>query len=464
MLGATIKIGDAQVEKPKLILDAESDIAHIPGAHFHPKSTSSFLQLDTFDFYDQDFALCTVCFSTNPQISDFALERSLREECGAQIRYFSPLVVDDAKAQYLRDMGNKVLLNWPLQKRGYNYRFYLVDSEQPSASACPAGNIYVTTGMMGALESDLELEAILAHEIAHVERRHAYRQYRRAQRGNLISAILGIAGAVAVGAATDNPGAAVLTGAAVAAIANTATSIALYGYSRREETEADSYALTYVIGQYGEEGNRLMLSVLSKLQYLSTKDGVLTEIPRMFNSHPDIHNRIAKAKAARVEAFAVPVKYGAYNKADELLILLSFEYQALFDYVEVEQIVVTGEGEGIRAPTSSIGSGKKTRSLFDQFPKRESKRVRQLQLFATVESTGRLARGAEISSITLRIDDTEVTLDNAEDTKVFPADWVGINFSVNDTESFLGDGITLVEVDTSYWDEISYWAPIESGR
>ena len=41
-----------------------------------------------------------------------------------------------------------------------------------NAFAVPGGRIFVTTGLAGALETEAALQAVLAHEIAHVESRH----------------------------------------------------------------------------------------------------------------------------------------------------------------------------------------------------------------------------------------------------------------------------------------------------
>ncbi len=42
--------------------------------------------------------------------------------------------------------------------KGYNYKFYAVDNEITNAFAVPAGKVYITTGLLNAMESDEELE------------------------------------------------------------------------------------------------------------------------------------------------------------------------------------------------------------------------------------------------------------------------------------------------------------------
>ena len=43
--------------------------------------------------------------------------------------------------------------------------------------ATPTGKIFITTALMDALESEQEVEALLARAIAHVENRHSLKQY-----------------------------------------------------------------------------------------------------------------------------------------------------------------------------------------------------------------------------------------------------------------------------------------------
>ncbi len=57
------------------------------------------------------------------------------------------------------------------QKR-FAFKFYIIESEDPNAMALPGGNILVTSGLLGLLETPEELASVLAHETAHVSERH----------------------------------------------------------------------------------------------------------------------------------------------------------------------------------------------------------------------------------------------------------------------------------------------------
>jgi beta-barrel assembly-enhancing protease len=69
-----------------------------------------------------------------------------------------------------RERPERVLDNrpWPLA----GYRFLVLPVDEKRATASPGGTVMVTTGLLRALQSEEELAAVLAHEVAHVQRGH----------------------------------------------------------------------------------------------------------------------------------------------------------------------------------------------------------------------------------------------------------------------------------------------------
>nr|WP_228530554.1 MULTISPECIES: M48 family metalloprotease [Myxococcaceae] len=69
-----------------------------------------------------------------------------------------------------RDRPEHVLDNrpWPLA----GYRFLVLPLAEPRATASPGGTVMVTAGLLRELKSEEELAAVLAHEVAHVQRGH----------------------------------------------------------------------------------------------------------------------------------------------------------------------------------------------------------------------------------------------------------------------------------------------------
>lgn len=54
------------------------------------------------------------------------------------------------------------------------YSFKLLYSPLPMAEALSTGTVYVSTGLVALLDNEAQLSYVLAHEIAHVEKAHAY--------------------------------------------------------------------------------------------------------------------------------------------------------------------------------------------------------------------------------------------------------------------------------------------------
>lgn len=78
--------------------------------------------------------------------------------------------VGNSSAPDRADRAERVLENrpWPLA----GYRFLVLPLEEPRATASPSGTVMISTGFLRKLESEEELAAVLAHEVAHVQRGH----------------------------------------------------------------------------------------------------------------------------------------------------------------------------------------------------------------------------------------------------------------------------------------------------
>jgi len=62
--------------------------------------------------------------------------------------------------------------------RDLMWQSHVYDDEFPNAYAVPGGYIYVSTGMLGMLENEAQLVAILAHEVGHHEGRHSILRFQ----------------------------------------------------------------------------------------------------------------------------------------------------------------------------------------------------------------------------------------------------------------------------------------------
>ena len=85
----------------------------------------------------------------------------------AYVVYDNPAVtarVNDVGQNVVEASGNP---------HAFDFRFFVINSSDPTAFAVPGGYVYITSSLLENLRSEDELAAVLAHEIGHVNERHA---------------------------------------------------------------------------------------------------------------------------------------------------------------------------------------------------------------------------------------------------------------------------------------------------
>jgi hypothetical protein len=101
-------------------------------------------------------------------------ERMLGFECLAlYIGNRPPLDEAHPATCYVRYVGQRVADGSSLPYSAAGLDFVVLNEPEANARAIPGGPILVTTGMLTLLESEEELAAVLAHEVGHLEERHA---------------------------------------------------------------------------------------------------------------------------------------------------------------------------------------------------------------------------------------------------------------------------------------------------
>jgi predicted Zn-dependent protease len=58
---------------------------------------------------------------------------------------------------------------------GYEFKFHIMEDTNVNAFAIPGGHVVILTGLLESADSAEEVAGVLAHEIAHVTRRHSLR-------------------------------------------------------------------------------------------------------------------------------------------------------------------------------------------------------------------------------------------------------------------------------------------------
>ena len=97
----------------------------------------------------------------------------------------APLVDDPAKQAYVNRLGRWLALH--SGRPALPWKFCIVDSDDFNAFSTPGGYVLITRGLFERMRSEAELAGVLAHEIAHVERKHHLEALQRSLRDQSLS-------------------------------------------------------------------------------------------------------------------------------------------------------------------------------------------------------------------------------------------------------------------------------------
>ncbi|MBI4422116.1 MAG: M48 family metalloprotease, partial [Elusimicrobia bacterium] len=111
------------------------------------------------------------------------LEKAMGREAAASLAARHGFYDEEETLRYVNLVGLAVAR--ASERSGVEYRFGILNTEDLNAYAAPGGYIFVTKGLLKVLTDEAMLAGVLAHEIQHVERRHAVNALRK---GNLVRA------------------------------------------------------------------------------------------------------------------------------------------------------------------------------------------------------------------------------------------------------------------------------------
>jgi predicted Zn-dependent protease len=162
------------------------------------------------------------------------------------------------------------------------WEFKVMDSPVVNAFAAPGGYIFVTRGLLAAVNDEAELAGVLAHEIGHVTARHSARNYSQS-----LLAGLGIQLGTALAGSY---------GQVLGPLLEAGTGLLFLKYSRDDERQADALGVEYA-SKAGYDTNR-MADFFTTLQRQETlEDGAGSGLPEWFSSHPSPVDREAAVRA-----------------------------------------------------------------------------------------------------------------------------------------------------------------------
>jgi predicted Zn-dependent protease len=97
-------------------------------------------------------------------------ERQIGEEVSARVCEEFGVVQDKDVTKYVTLVGS--VLTQASERPDLKWEFIVLDTDGVNAFASPGGLVHITKGALGMIKSEAELAGVLAHEIAHVTRKH----------------------------------------------------------------------------------------------------------------------------------------------------------------------------------------------------------------------------------------------------------------------------------------------------
>ncbi len=164
----------------------------------------------------------------------------------------------------------------PSKVNGFTFQPRVVDASIVNAFALPGGPMVVYTGLIRAAESPEQLAGVLAHEMAHVTRRHGMQ--RVAQSLGVVAGIQLFFGDV--------------SGVAAVAV-EVLRQGAVNSYSRDQEHEADMDAVETLARAKIDPG-----ALADFFAILEKREGNLPSLVSWLGTHPDMKQRIADVRRA----------------------------------------------------------------------------------------------------------------------------------------------------------------------
>lgn len=226
-------------------------------------------------------------------------EIKIGREADKGIRKEYGLYKDEKLSQYVTKVGKDLVEH--SGRKDIPYYFAVLDSPEINAFALPGGYVYVTRGILAELNSEAELAFVLGHEISHVAAKHGSQRISQSKGiGVAMIAATLIFGAEEVNQYDD--------------ILSQITNLAVLGYGRESENEADRLGAIYALnaGYDIQEGSKFLHTLLGE----EKKDPNFLEV--LHRSHPPTKERIDHIRDLTATFAISPTKNYKVNQNEYL--------------------------------------------------------------------------------------------------------------------------------------------------
>jgi hypothetical protein len=279
--------------------DPQSKLYHLWSCNLLPDPSLS-LRMRREDAEAQGYRASRFCFIKVPYIPNISVEKALEREWAMRLRNYETIEKSSQKQALLTEAGKKVVQNWPNKRIGYNYAFYLADSNRIDAFAVPTGKIIITTALFDSLANPDELEALLVYAIAHVEQRHSLKEYYSCLEDEKYADTMKKFAAAA--GSLVGPAGGVVSGALDAALPEASCNPqSLGGYQNEYVQEADAMAAFY-FDAHGKDKSAIV-SLLRKLQFSDLSEKLHPDLSLTRPTEVSYNDRIKRVENTRFVYF-----------------------------------------------------------------------------------------------------------------------------------------------------------------
>jgi predicted Zn-dependent protease len=206
-------------------------------------------------------------------------EKQLGAQFAAEIPKQYKIINSGPVVDYVTGIGNRIAEAARKDRSDIEYRFSAIDDPKTvNAFAVPGGYVYVYTGLLLLAENEAEVAGVVAHEAAHIVRRHSANQLgTRIGMGAITSVALG-----------EDPG------LAASIVASLATTASMLKFSRDDEREADAYGMKYLISAGYDP-----VAMVNFFERLAGENRNESRIAAYLSTHPLTSERIANMRSER---------------------------------------------------------------------------------------------------------------------------------------------------------------------
>lgn len=219
-------------------------------------------------------------------------EVQLGQQWAAMLVGAAPLLQNASLQRYVSTVGRWLASH--SERPDLNWQFGVLDSENINAFATPGGYIFVTKGLAARMRSEAELAGVLAHEIAHVVKKH---HLKAIQKGAWSQVGANVASEVLAQRSRDP-----MASAAGQKLISGMKEIMLRGLDKADEYEADRMGVV-IAARAGYDPFGLP-AVLQLLNTMSAQDSGLQ---LLFETHPPPGERLdalERATGTRLDRYA----------------------------------------------------------------------------------------------------------------------------------------------------------------